>query len=178
MNSVIVGARTGQPRKSLHLIATSLAFVLLVQPGLVVVNAQSRSQRGAKKVTEISGDQRIAHVLSRLTFGARPGDFDRVKAIGVEAFINQQLDPDSIPDDAVPAKLGKLPTLAMATPVIFEQYTPPKPAAVPSPAPAKVADPGAPPQKSIAQNAPSQTPQISPNSGSAAMQNEMPMAAK
>ncbi len=55
--------------------------------------------------------------------------------MGVEAFIAQQLDPDSIDDTALRAKVGKLPTLAMATPVIIEQYTPPKVVAVPSPAP-------------------------------------------
>jgi len=85
-------------------------------------------------------DQKIAHVLSRLTFGARPGDFERVKAMGVEAFINQQLDPDSLDDSGLMAKLRKLPTLGMATPVIIEQYTPPKPVASPSPTPAQPAE--------------------------------------
>jgi uncharacterized protein (DUF1800 family) len=91
--------------------------------------AQTRS---SSKKPALTADQRIAHVLSRLTFGARPGDFERVKAIGVEAFIAQQLDPDSLDDDALLTKLGKLPTLGMATPVIIEQYTPPKPAPLPS----------------------------------------------
>jgi uncharacterized protein (DUF1800 family) len=76
-------------------------------------------------------------VSSRLTFGARPGDFERVKAMGVDAFIAQQLDPDSLDAGPVIARLKRLPTLGMATPVIIEQYTPPKPAAVPSPVPAK-----------------------------------------
>jgi len=66
---------------------------------------------------------------------------ERVKAMGVEAFIAQQLDPDSLDDTALRAKLGKLPTLAMATPVIIEQYSPPKVVAVPSPAPSPSANP-------------------------------------
>jgi uncharacterized protein (DUF1800 family) len=104
---------------------------------LLAVGAQSTPK---PKNHQMSGDQRIAHVLSRLTFGTRPGDFERVKAMGVEAFINEQLDPDSIDAGAVIARLKKLPTLGMATPVIIEQYTPPKPSAVPSPAPVKAQD--------------------------------------
>lgn len=118
----------------------SLAFILslvLVTGQLFAVSAQRKPK---PKNHPMSADQRIAHVLSRLTFGARPGDFERVKALGVEAFIDEQLDPDSIDASAVIARLRKLPTLGMATPVIIEQYTPPKPSAVPSPTPAKAAD--------------------------------------
>ncbi len=122
----------------------------------------------------MTDDQRIAHVLSRLTFGARPGDFERVKAMGIDAFIAQQLDPDSIDDPAAIAKLKKLPTLGMATPVIIEQYTPPKPDVVPSPTPAKAPDNvTAPGQKAIAE-----APQVSANPSMPAMQNEMQMGAK
>jgi uncharacterized protein (DUF1800 family) len=114
-----------------------LAFalaVLLTTSQLLAVGAQPKPK---PKNHQMSGDQRIAHVLSRLTFGARPGDFERVKTMGVEAFINEQLDPDSIDTGAVIARLKKLPTLGMATPLIIEQYTPPKPSAVPSPTPVK-----------------------------------------
>src|SRR5207245_4720544 len=97
------------------------------------VRAQgSRSGAAKQRISKLSNERRAALVLSRLTFGARPGDFERVKTIGVDAFIDQQLDPDSIDDTAVSAKLGKLPTLALATPVLIEQYTPPKPAPLPS----------------------------------------------
>jgi uncharacterized protein (DUF1800 family) len=121
-------------------------------------------------------------VLSRLTFGARPGDFERVKAMGVDAFLSQQLDPDSLDVSALSARLRRLPTLGMATPVILEQYTPPKPAVVPSPNPAKVPDNSMmPAQRPVAQNAPNpltQAPQIAANSNSGTMQNEMQMEAK
>jgi len=118
----------------------SLAFSLscLLVFGQLLAFAGQRNPK--QKSQALSDDQRIAHVLSRLTFGARPGDFERVKAMGVEAFINQQLDPDSLDVSGVIARLKKLPTLGMATPVIIEQYTPPKPATVPSPVPAKLPD--------------------------------------
>src|SRR5882762_2025117 len=159
--------------------ALILVLVILCQPVFwLAANAQGRSQRGAKKQLAMTEDQRIAHVLSRLTFGARPGDFERVKAMGVDAFINQQLDPDSLDVSGVIARLKKLPTLGMATPVIIEQYTPPKPVVVPSPAPARSPEnSSAATQKGIAQNSLSATPQIaSPNIS--AMQSEMQMDAK
>src|SRR2546430_1341523 len=116
--------------------AVLVLSILLLQTSIGFTSATYASQRAPKKSGKFSGDQRVAHVLSRLTFGARPGDFERVKAMGVEAFINQQLDPDSIDNSSVIAKLRRLPTLGMATPVIIEQYTPPKPVVTPSPAPA------------------------------------------
>jgi uncharacterized protein (DUF1800 family) len=133
----------------MRLMATLLAFVLFFQSTSAFVSIAA--QRASKKSPTMTADQRIAHVLSRLTYGARPGDFEKVKAMGVEAFINQQLDPDSIDNAAVIAKLRRLPTLGMATPVIIEQYTPPKPVASPSPAPAKSPDEKAAPPKSIAE---------------------------
>src|SRR5437868_11379961 len=123
----------------MRLTAALLAFILCFQStsAFVLIAAQ----RTSKKSPAMTTDERVAHVLSRLTFGARPGDFERVKAMGVEAFINQQLDPDSIDNSTVIAKLKRLPTLGMATPVIIEQYTPPKPAVTPSPIPAKSPEP-------------------------------------
>lgn len=155
--------------------SVAFSLCLLLTLGQLLTLAAQRSSNPKGK--QLSEDQRIAHVLSRLTFGARPGDFERVKAMGVEAFINQQLDPDSLEVGGVSARLRKLPTLGMATPVIIEQYTPPKPAV--SPSPVKAADNSNPPaQKPIAQNPVlGQTPQIaSPNT--AAMQNEMQMEVK
>jgi uncharacterized protein (DUF1800 family) len=93
--------------------------------------------------------------------------------MGVEAFLNQQLDPDSIDNATVMAKLRRLPTLGMATPVIIEQYTPPKPVVSPSPVPAKSPDEKSAPPKSIAENPLNQTPQISANQSMSVMQNEM-----
>jgi len=155
----------------------SLCF-LLVFGQLLALGGQRNPKQ---KSQALSGDQRIAHVLSRLTFGARPGDFERVKSMGIEAFIKQQLDPDSLDVTPLIAKLKRLPTLGMATPVIIEQYTPPKPGAVPSPMPAKTPDnSNQPAQRLIAQSPPNssgQVPQIA-NANMSAMQSEMQREAK
>jgi uncharacterized protein (DUF1800 family) len=59
---------------------------------------------------KLSEDQRILHVLNRLGFGARPGDVERVKAMGVDKYIEQQLTPEKIDDSASEAKLQNLET--------------------------------------------------------------------
>src|SRR5712692_9848175 len=127
-------------RETIRSETVAVALSLLLVLGQVCsFTAQAQAQPTAKK-SALTGDQRVAHVLSRLTFGARPGDFERIKTIGVNEFIRQQLDSDSADDVAVQARLRRLPTLGMATPVIFEQYTPPKPVTSPSPAQAKSPD--------------------------------------
>ena len=40
----------------------------------------------------------VSHVLNRITFGARPGDHARVAAMGVKAFIEEQLAPKKLED--------------------------------------------------------------------------------
>ena len=41
----------------------------------------------------------MSHVLNRLTFGVRPGDHARVTAMGVEAYIEEQLAPQRLDDE-------------------------------------------------------------------------------
>ena len=67
----------------------------------------------------LSGSERIAHVLSRLTFGARPGDAERVARIGVARWIDQQLHPAAVNDSALDAVLASMsawdrPTASLA----------------------------------------------------------------
>ena len=58
--------------------------------------------------SELTESERVAHVLSRLTFGARPGDAQRVDSIGVDRWIDQQLHPETISDSAVAVALAPL----------------------------------------------------------------------
>ncbi len=50
----------------------------------------------------LSTEQQALHVLNRLGYGPKPGDVDYVQRIGVAAYIQRQLQPESI---ALPAKL-------------------------------------------------------------------------
>src|ERR1700733_4413684 len=40
-----------------------------------------------------SENAQVVHVLNRLTFGPRPGDIEKVKAMGIQSFITEQLNP-------------------------------------------------------------------------------------
>src|ERR1043166_80234 len=69
--------------------------------------------------------QRAVHALNRLAFGARPGDVDKVVNEGVDAWIDQQLHPETIADRAVETRLCQLPTLEMTNAdIVSTYYTP------------------------------------------------------
>jgi len=75
---------------------------------------------------KLSKDKQALHVLNRLTFGPRPGDVDRVRGLGVEKWIRQQLQPQAIAEDPlVETRLRPLASLPLATWQIFETYQPP-----------------------------------------------------
>src|SRR5713101_2946654 len=93
------------------------------------ISAQSMSggmkAPGSKSAARLSEDQRILHVLNRLGFGARPGDVERVKAMGIDNYITQQLFPEKIDDSASEAMLQNLETLRMSTAELYEKYPQP-----------------------------------------------------
>ena len=80
-------------------------------------------------VTELSTDEAVLHALNRLAYGSRPGDLDRVKQLGLAKWIDQQLNPKSINDSAMEARLNVYPTLAMNTVQLMQQYPDPRQAA-------------------------------------------------
>src|SRR5829696_6518155 len=95
----------------------ALALILSVVP---FGYAQKRAkQRG------LTAEQRIMHVLNRLGFGARPGDVERVKAMGLETYINQQLNPEKLADTVAENKLKDLAVLNMTTAELYEKYPQP-----------------------------------------------------
>ena len=75
-----------------------------------------------KALTE---DQRILHVLNRLGFGPRPGDLEKVKAIGLQKYIEQQLNPTEIDDTTAEAKVRNLEVFKMSTAQVFARYPSP-----------------------------------------------------
>lgn len=77
-------------------------------------------------ISELSVDEAILHTLNRLAYGPRPGDVGRVKQLGLAKWIDQQLNPNSIDDKAVDARLEPLPTLHLSTAKLIEEYSQPK----------------------------------------------------
>src|SRR5215472_12944803 len=77
-------------------------------------------------ITELSADEAILHALNRLAYGPRPGEVERIKQLGLAKWIDQQLNPKSIDDSAVEARLSVYPTLKMSTAQLLAEYPSPK----------------------------------------------------
>ena len=59
----------------------------------------------------MTSDQQIREIVNRLTFGPRPGDYQRVREIGVDRWVGEQLDPDEIHDEKAEQFLSRYPSL-------------------------------------------------------------------
>ena len=73
-------------------------------------------------IRELPADQQIIQALNRLTFGARPGDAQKVRAIGLDKWIDQQLQPEKINDDAMNAFVSRYSALNQDQNDLLTQY--------------------------------------------------------
>jgi uncharacterized protein (DUF1800 family) len=67
-------------------------------------------------------DRTIVHVLDRIGYGARPGDVERVRAMGLQRYIDEQLRPDRVADQAMGARLADLRTTGLSEHEIVNQF--------------------------------------------------------
>ncbi|MGB0036668.1 MAG: DUF1800 domain-containing protein [Candidatus Acidiferrales bacterium] len=81
--------------------------------------------KGSLPITELTEDEAIVHALNRLGYGPRPGDVERIRKMGLEAWIEQQLHPESIDDAALEERLTQYPTLKMSSRKLLDAYPPP-----------------------------------------------------
>jgi uncharacterized protein (DUF1800 family) len=70
-------------------------------------------------------ERKVVQLVSRITFGPRPGDLDRVRHKGLNAFLDEQLHPERLDDSALHARLANLPTLSMSTGELMRKYPAP-----------------------------------------------------
>lgn len=103
--------------RSPRLILVVISVASLLANGLVVSNAEAKAT--AAGLTE---EQRAVHVLNRLGFGPRPGDVERVLRVGVEKYVELQLNPSSIPDPLVAEKLKNFKTLKLSNGELLARY--------------------------------------------------------
>ena len=93
----------------------------------VAVLSAAAAKQAAQFSDPLSGDQKIAHALNRLTFGPRPDDFAQVKKLGLKKWIDIQLHPDRIVENPVlESKLAPLDTLRMTPLELAWRYPPPQ----------------------------------------------------
>src|SRR6202035_4819749 len=101
------------PMKHLQgLWAASLCASLVVSstPGMAEAPLAKPAERKAY-AGQIQGDARILHALNRFTFGPKPGDVEAVKAMGLDAWLDQQLHPAAINNTALQVRLAEYPAM-------------------------------------------------------------------
>ena len=111
---------------------TIVALVLAVVVG-VLPPLSARSRKNAEEASSgafqkpLPKDQRVEQALNRLTFGARPGDGERVKSIGLNKWIDLELHPNRIRENPVlTAKLKELDSLFMSSREMVQNYPAPQ----------------------------------------------------
>src|SRR5438046_1645830 len=109
-------------RSKFQQLALALALALAAS-ALCAQMALARKDK-ENSSSQMPEQKRAMHALNRLTFGPRPGDSNRVMAMGVDQWIDQQLHPDKIDDHALEARLAPLRTLRMDTRDIVENFPP------------------------------------------------------
>jgi uncharacterized protein (DUF1800 family) len=114
------------------LLAITCTCMLVLDVPALGVAAAKEKKKGQDPVlkglpvTELSTEEAIQHALNRLAYGPRPGDLERVRQMGLAKWIDQQLNPKSIDDSAVEARLQGYPTLTMTTAQLMAEYPNPK----------------------------------------------------
>ena len=104
------------------LVSGFLCVSMVEQP---MVAAAASKKAVAPSVQQIQGDQRVLHALNRFTFGPRPGDLAAVQAVGVKAWFERQLNPLSIDDSALEARLEMFPAMQMQQAELMQRYPSP-----------------------------------------------------
>jgi len=76
----------------------------------------------ASQNQELLPDEQVQQALNRLTFGARPGDADKIRSMGVEKWIDLQLHPDRIDDTKTDQLMARYSIFNMKTSDVVRDY--------------------------------------------------------
>ena len=74
----------------------------------------------------LTPEQKVIHFLNRTSFGPSREEVQRVTRNGVRAYLDEQLNPERIPDDLAEEKVAGLKTMRLNSRELFELYPPPK----------------------------------------------------
>ncbi|MEP7086296.1 MAG: DUF1800 family protein, partial [Gemmatimonadota bacterium] len=107
------------------LLVLALAACSSAQSGTGRVATASTSGEVSQGVREQTADEQVKQALNRVAFGARPGDAERVRAMGVDKWIEIQLSPRKIEDRSAEQFVAKFPVLAMSSAQLLKDYPQP-----------------------------------------------------
>lgn len=116
-------SRGGSPlRSAIAVILTTLMVVPLNAFGQMTDQRPATLRTPQPPSTPLSNDEKVLHILNRFTYGPRPGDLERVRAMGLNAWFQQQLNPQSVKDDALEARLESYPAMQLPLAKLMEIY--------------------------------------------------------
>src|SRR5579863_9937322 len=106
------------------LVTLALSFVLVTS---AVYAKKKPKPIPPPAVPQMTEEQKALHALNRLTFGARQGDLDEIHKLGLQAWIDRQLNPADLPENPqLEARLQPLDTLRMDPKDMARRYPPPQ----------------------------------------------------
>jgi uncharacterized protein (DUF1800 family) len=96
-------------------LAGCLILSLVLEPAtLLAATDPSWHTKRAPAVQPLTEEERATQALNRLTFGPRPGDLERVQAIGVKKWVEMQLNPEQVDDSLLEARLQSFPAMHLS----------------------------------------------------------------
>jgi uncharacterized protein (DUF1800 family) len=90
-----------------------------------VESASAGGEIVAQGPREQTADEQVKQALNRVAFGARPGDAERVRAMGVDRWIAMQLSPQTLDDRATEEFVSRFPVLTMSPEALLKEYPQP-----------------------------------------------------
>jgi uncharacterized protein (DUF1800 family) len=106
-------------------IETLLALTVVGLIACAQLVAGKKKDKANSAPAQMEEQKRAVHALNRLTFGPKPGDVQRVMAVGVDKWIEQQLHPEKIDDSALQTRLAPFRTLRMDARQMMQEFPPP-----------------------------------------------------
>ena len=98
----------------------ALCVLLAGQPLLAQGGRGHRGPTAAGHSTDT--DARVLHALNRLTFGPTPGEVGAVQEMGLTRWFEMQLNPGSIDDSSLDARLATFPAMHMSQMELIGRY--------------------------------------------------------
>jgi uncharacterized protein (DUF1800 family) len=104
-------------------VAAGLLVVQLALPAAIGQEPQMQTHAAQVGLGGRLGTDAVAlQVLNRFTYGPRPGDVERLKAMGMKEWFRQQLAPESVDDSALEARLAAYPAMNLPLDRLMEMY--------------------------------------------------------
>ena len=104
------------------IVCAVLALISVAPAGMAAQTSPARSAVLRPDIRELPADQQIIQALNRLTFGPRPGDVQKVRVVGLDNWIDQQLHPEKLNDAAIEQFVAKYPAINQDQNDLLRQY--------------------------------------------------------